>query len=90
MPPTFFDLIYVITPEGSTMACGVVVNGDVSIIGPFPAKEAGPKIVDAIFGIEALGFKIRKEAEIAYISAHFGNMARGENAAGQAYPIRTG
>jgi hypothetical protein len=39
-----FDLIYVSDPDGRTMSCAVRDSGGDHLIGPFPAKEAGPKM----------------------------------------------
>ena len=83
-----FDLIYLETSDGRTMSCGVFFDGESHLIGPFPAKESGPQIVDALFSIESFGFADRKEAETAYMIAHFRNMSRGSNDAGQDYPYR--
>lgn len=82
-----FDLIYVSGPEGRTMSCAVGDSSGDHLIGPFPAKEAGPKIVAALTGFPELGFADAKEAEAAYVMAHFRNMSRKENFAGQAYPF---
>lgn len=83
-----FDLIYVAADEGRTMSCGILHGEEATLVGPFPAKEAGPKIVDALLQHPGLGFESRKQAETAYMLAHFRNMTRGENDAGQSYPFR--
>lgn len=82
-----FDLIYTERNGVREMSCGVLGNGVDKLIGPFPAKEAGPKIVDALFAERCLMFPTRKDAEAAYIIAHFRNMSRGANDAGQDYPF---
>jgi hypothetical protein len=85
-----FDLIYVSGPEGRTMSCGIVAGAETKLIGPFPAGDAGPAIVQALLDHSALGFTDKKQAETAYMLAHFHNMSRGENDAGQAYPYKFG
>jgi hypothetical protein len=83
----FFDLIYVSGPDGRTMSCAIRDSSGDKLIGPFPAKEAGPKIVAALVEHAELGFANAKEAETAYVCAHFHNMSRKENGAGQDYPF---
>lgn len=83
----FFDLIYVSGSEGRTMSCAIRDSGGDILVGPFPAQEAGPKIVAALTSHPELGFANAKEAERAYITAHFANMSRQENRAGQSYPF---
>lgn len=83
----FFDLIYVNGPSGRIMSCAIRDSGGDTLVGPFPAKEAGPKIVAALATHPELGFTSAKEAETAYICQHFTNMSRKENSAGQAYPF---
>jgi hypothetical protein len=83
----FFDLIYVSGPEGRTMSCAIMDSSGDTLVGPFPAKESGPKIVDALLEHPELGFADRKEAEAAYALQHFANMSRKENRVGQSYPF---
>lgn len=83
-----FDLIYVSAPEGSTMSCAVTDSRGDHLIGPFPAKEAGPKIVAALTEFDELGFTDAQQAAAAYVMGHFLNMSRHENEAGQAYPFK--
>lgn len=85
--PGSFDLIYVSGPEGRTMSCAITDSSGDTFVGPFPAKEAGPKIVAALAARPELGFANQKEAEMAYTLAHFHNMSRHENDAGQSYPF---
>lgn len=80
------DLIYVIDGDSKTMSCAVEGLG--YLIGPYPANEAGPAIVSALMVLPELGLEDKGKAENAYTLAHFRNMARGENLAGQAYPFR--
>lgn len=70
------------------MSCGILDGEEATLVGPFPAKEAGPKIVDALFEHPSLAFEKRSGALSAYIMAHLRNMARGKNDAGQEYPFR--
>jgi hypothetical protein len=88
--PAFFDLIYVSGPDDRTMSCAVRDSDGDHLIGPFPAKEAGAKIVDALTTYPELGLASKKEAETAYVMRHFANMSSKENMAGQSYPYRTG
>ena len=84
-----FDLIYVSSNGERTMSCGIIDPAnpeDAMLVGPFPAKEAGPKIVDAI--LRAGISQTKKDAEAAYMFEHFKNMSSGQNKAGQAYPFR--
>lgn len=83
----FFDLIYVSGPDGRTMSCAIRDSGGDTMVGPFPAKESGPKIVAALLDHPELGFADAKEAEAAYVFAHFANMSRKENKVGQPYPF---
>jgi hypothetical protein len=85
-----FDLIYVIRPDGRTMSCAIRDSSGDTLVGPFPAKEAGPRIVAELAARPELGFASAKDAETAYIVAHFRNMARHENDAGQSYPFEVG
>lgn len=88
-PAPFFDLIYVNYGEGNrTMSCAIWDGPETELIGPFPAKESGPAIVDALMARPSFGFATRKDAETAYTIRHFQNMSRGENASGQAYPMK--
>jgi 5-methylcytosine-specific restriction protein A len=57
----FFDLIYVSGPDGRTMSCAIRDSSGDKLIGPFPAKEAGPKIVAALVEHAELGFANAKE-----------------------------
>lgn len=86
----FFDLIYVLgsTPADRTMSCAVRTSAGDTLIGPFPVAQAGPQIAQALTGYPELGLTSPKDAETAYITAHFACMARGQNSAGQAYPYR--
>ncbi len=85
----YFDLIYLETEEGRTMSCGVFDDdGKFEMIGPFPAREAGPKIVEALLATPCLQLIDKKDAENAYMVCHFRNMNRGENAAGTEYPMK--
>ena len=86
----FFDLIYVSGPDGRTMSCAIRDSAGDQLVGPFPAKEAGPKIVAALTAHPELGFTKAKDAETAYMIAHFANMSRKENNAGQSYPFEVG
>lgn len=83
----FFDLIYVSGSDGRTMSCAIRDSGGDTLVGPFPAKDAGPKIVDALMAHPELGLTDKKEAEAAYVFQHFANMSRKENRAGQSYPF---
>lgn len=83
-----FDLIYVCSREGCTMSCAIRDSGGDTLVGPFPAKEAGPKIVVALAANPELGFTSEKEAETSYVFTHFRNMSRKENGAGQPYPFQ--
>jgi len=83
-----FDLIYVEQDGVRTMAAGFFNEGSDRMVGPFPAKEAGPKIVDALLKEPAFGFADSNAAETAYTVAHMRNMQRGANDAGQSYPYR--
>jgi hypothetical protein len=83
-----FDLIYVSHPDGQTMSCAVKDSSGDHMIGPFPGKEAGPRIVEGLMGFPELGFAEPKEAENAYIMTHFRNMSLKENSAGQPYPFK--
>ncbi len=87
--PVRFDLTYVIDGTRRTMSCGILRHGLATMVGPFPAHETGP-IIDALFAEEALGFNTPKEAEHAYLLAHFNNMSRGENDHGIEYPFMVG
>jgi hypothetical protein len=89
-PDAFFDLIYVSGPEGRTMSCAIRDSSGDTLVGPFPAKEAGPKIVAELVARPELGFATEKEAETAYVVAHFANMSRHQNSAGQSYPFEVG
>lgn len=88
--PAFFDLIYVLgpTPADRTMACAVRTSAGDTLHGPYPAAQAGPAIAQALTTHPELGLTNPKDAEQAYILTHFGNLSRGHNAAGQAYPHR--
>jgi hypothetical protein len=86
----FFDLIYVSGPDGRTMSCAIRDSSGDTLIGPFPAKEAGPKIVAALMENPELDLADKAYAEAAYAMVHFRNMSRGENGAGQDYPFELG
>ena len=81
-----FDLIYVSKDGVRTMSVGVLDADGEDLIGPFPAREAGPQIVKALFDRKSFGFASLKAAENAYVMAHFRNMSRRTNNAGQNYP----
>ena len=83
-----FDLIDVFSAEGLTMSCTISDGDGETLIVPFPAAESGPKIVAALLERPSFGFADKKAAETAYMVAHFRNMRRGENDAGQSYPFR--
>lgn len=59
-------------------------DGEAEGVGPYPAREAGPQIVDALLAHRL--FSTRGAAEEAYMMAHMLNMGRGKNRAGQSYP----
>jgi hypothetical protein len=83
---TPWDLIYVDHGNVRTMSLSVGSGEGSEMVGPFPAKDAGPKIVSALF--ERGLFATPKEAESAYVFRHFAYMSSGQNNAGQDYPTR--
>jgi len=83
-----FDLIYVVDDGARTMCVAIFVDSDSRLVGPFPAKEARPKIVDALLAEPALGFASHADAAARYMFAHAHNMSRMANDAGQSYPYR--
>jgi len=85
-----FDLIYLDQGGELTMSAAVSVGDTSFLVGPFPAIEAGPKIVEALLAVPELGLVDRRDAETRYIVAHFRNMSRRANDAGQSYPFRSG
>lgn len=83
-----FDLIYLDRDGDRTMSAVIWTEHETRQVGPWPAKEAGPKIVDALVTEPALGLADRADAEASYMTRHFFNMGRGRNDAGQDYPYR--
>jgi hypothetical protein len=76
------DLVYVIDQKGKWVSC--IIDDDV--IGPFTAKESGPKIV-----AELLDRKIictRNAGENWFIFTHMNHIRNGHNHAGKEYPYR--
>lgn len=85
MPGRTWDLLCVQEGEARTMYLVVFAkDGEAEGVGPYPASEAGPQIVDALLAHRL--FSNRDAAEEAYLMAHMLNMGRGENRAGQSYP----
>lgn len=84
-----FDLIYVEGAEGRTMTLVLLEEGkEPRNLGPFPAKESGPKFIDAL--LEHFGSIDRKRCELAYMAKHFVYLNDERNGAGQSYPYRVG
>lgn len=84
-----YDLIYLIEGNRKTVICAIMDDADPEfseMVGPFEAREAGPKIADAL--VDAGLFKDRADAQRNYAFTHLANMTRGENSAGQEYPKR--
>lgn len=81
-----FDLFYHINGTEKIMCCAMINGDDVTLIGPFPAKGAGPLIVDEMMKFD--GFNDRRDVENAYTIAHFTNITNGKNKGGQDYPKR--
>lgn len=86
MSDATFDLSYTINQGVRMMSCAVSDSVGKHHIGPFAASVAGPQIVAALMNFPELGFATTKEAETAYIMAHFLNMSLKLNNAGMAYP----